>query len=90
MLYVLMSGPSLSLYRNLKAKAQASLAKMREFVARCENPGAAVNVITDDERSWKKNQKVIECLLKVVMLCWKLLFVGIEMTILILSEELNL
>ena len=41
---------------SLKAKAhmelkyyQASLVKMREFIARYENPSAAINVIIDNE-----------------------------------------
>ena len=52
---------------------QTCLAKMEEFMARYKNPTAAINVTFDSEnrKIMKKNQKVIESLLKVVMLCGK-------------------
>ena len=47
--------------------------KMSEFVTHFEDPSAAVNTIVDTEarRRLEKNQKVIESLLKVVMVCGK-------------------
>ncbi len=63
-----------------------SLTKMAELLARFQNPSEAINVMFDKEaqKGMEDNQKVIESLLKMVMLCGKqgLLSVAIEMTIL--------
>ena len=50
-----------------------SLAKMREFLSRYEHPSTAVNVVMDTQakQMMEKNKKVIESLLKIVLLCGK-------------------
>ena len=50
-----------------------SLARMREFLSRYEDPTTAVNVVmnTAAKQLMEKNKKVIESLLKIVMLCGK-------------------
>ena len=49
------------------------MAKMNEFVARFEHPSEAIHTKFDNEtkKRMEENQKVIESLLKVVMLCGK-------------------
>ena len=52
---------------------QLSLVRMREFLSRYEHPATAVNVVMDTaaKQLMENNQKVIESLLKIVMLCGK-------------------
>lgn len=52
---------------------QVSLARMREFLTRYEYPTTAVNVVMDTEAKqlMDKNKKVIESLLKIIILCGK-------------------
>ena len=73
---------------------QMSIARMRELVSHYKHPTAAVNVVMDTaaKQLMEKNEKVIESLLKIIMLCGKqgLPFVGIEMVVLILGKEVNL
>ena len=51
----------------------SSMTKMTEFLARYENPSQSVNVIMDNEvqRIMNTNQKVLESLIKIVLLCGK-------------------
>ena len=50
-----------------------AMTKMEEFLARYENPSQAIYTLLDNEakRMMESNQKVIESLLKIVMLCSK-------------------
>ncbi len=50
-----------------------TLTRMAEFLARFQNPSEAINVMFDKEaqKRMEDNQKVIESLLKIVMLCGK-------------------
>ena len=51
----------------------SSMARMTEFLARYENPSQSISVIMDTElqRLMETNQKVLESLIKLVLLCGK-------------------
>ena len=51
----------------------SSMTRMTEFISRYENPDKSISVIMDSElqRVMETNQKVLESLLKVVLLCGK-------------------
>ena len=50
-----------------------AMAKMEEFLARYENPSQGVDILLDKEAKqiFETNQRVIESLLKIVILCGK-------------------
>ena len=51
----------------------SSMTRMTEFISRYENPDKSISVIMDSElqRVMETNQKVLESLLKIVLLCGK-------------------